>query len=140
MATGSVNPRSKTDHYFELVKKFPLKPIRNERDLDKAIAMADSLVIRKRTRDEDDYLDVLTDLVEKYESATIAEPPMSDGLMLTALLEARGLTQSRVARDTGIAESTISEVIGESRELTRSQVARLVAYFKIPADSFSYEA
>ncbi len=102
--------------------------------------MADELIVRKRTKEEDDYLDVLSDLVEKYESATMAEPPMSDGLMLEALLDARGLSQARVARDTGIAESTISAVLHGNRELTRAQVAKLVAFFKIPADTFTYEA
>ena len=57
------------NEYFELVRRFPLRPIRSERELDNAIAVIDDLIARlARSAEADDYLDVLSDLVEKYES------------------------------------------------------------------------
>jgi HTH-type transcriptional regulator / antitoxin HigA len=55
------------DRYLQLVCQFPLRPLRSEAELDKAIAMVDSLVDRPRlSRGEQDYLDVLADIVERY--------------------------------------------------------------------------
>jgi HTH-type transcriptional regulator / antitoxin HigA len=131
-------PRGK-DRYFELVKQFPLRPIRNERDLSRAISVIDSLVSRDLSTDEDDYLDVLSDLVEKYETETIPEPPMSDGLLLAAHLDARGMTQAELARGARVAESTISSVIHGSRKLTRAQIVRISAFLKIDPAQFLFD-
>src|SRR5947209_18286411 len=59
------------DRYLDLVRRFPLRPIRSEAELDRAIAMIDSLVDQETlSLDEQDYLDVLSDIVEKYETET----------------------------------------------------------------------
>src|SRR5579872_2385309 len=56
------------DLYLTLIREFPLRPIRSEADLDGAIAMIDALTDRGELRpDEQDYLDVLSKLVEEYE-------------------------------------------------------------------------
>lgn len=56
-------------HYLALVRNFPLRPIRSEEALDRAIAVVDDLLDKDDlTQDEQDYLDVLGDLVEEYES------------------------------------------------------------------------
>jgi len=45
--------------YMELVAGFPLRPIRSEAQLDRAIKVVNSLLDQaKRTKDEEDYLDV----------------------------------------------------------------------------------
>src|SRR5262249_38713181 len=76
--------------YFELVRHFPLRPIRSERELDHAIEVIDELIAREdRSRAEDDYLDVLSDLVEKYESEHHPIPDASPVEMLQFLIEER---------------------------------------------------
>ena len=47
--------------------------------------------------DEDDYLEVLSDLVEKYETAHYPPVPISDAEMLRYLIEANETTQAKVA-------------------------------------------
>jgi HTH-type transcriptional regulator/antitoxin HigA len=60
--------RTASDGYLDLVRRFPLRPIRNEKELDRAIAVIDALLDREQlTVAEEDYLDVLGDLVEHYE-------------------------------------------------------------------------
>jgi HTH-type transcriptional regulator / antitoxin HigA len=49
--------------YFRLVRQFPLRPIRSESALARAVRMIDSLLGRNLLPDEQDYLDVLADLV-----------------------------------------------------------------------------
>jgi HTH-type transcriptional regulator / antitoxin HigA len=127
------------DRYMELICQFPLRPIRSEAELDRAIAMVDSLVDRpKLSRAEADYLDILTDIVERYESEAHPIEPVSDSVMLAHLLEARGVTESQVAKATGIAVSTLSEVINDKRSLNRGHIGKLAAYFGVSPDVFAF--
>src|SRR5262249_17529870 len=97
------------ERYLELVRQVPLRPIHSEAALNRAIAMIDSLLdLAKRDADEEDYLDVLSDLVEKYEDEHDPMPPASGSEMLRFLIESQGTTQAKVAAETRIAESTLS--------------------------------
>ncbi len=125
--------------YLTLIRRFPLRPIRSEAELDRAQAVIDELLDHGRLDPaEQDYLDVLGDLVEHYEDAqhAIAIDDLSDADMLEHLIEAKGVTQAEVARSTGIAESRISEVLSARRRLTREQVEQLAIYFHVPPGVF----
>lgn len=132
---------SEQDTYLLLVKEFPLRPIRSDAALVEARRMIDKLVDRLDDLEEGerDYLDVLADLVERYEKATIPMPRLPDQLMLRFLLDAKEVSQSQLAKDTGIAVSTISEVLAGKRKLTRSQVEQLARYFHVGPGVFSCE-
>lgn len=120
------------DTYLTLVRAFPLRPIRDEAGLDRAIVMVNSLLDRDDLDPgEDDYLDVLSDLVEKYEADHHPLPAVSEAEMLRHLIEARDVTQSRLAADTGIAESTVSAILSGKRGLSRNHVAALARYFRV---------
>jgi HTH-type transcriptional regulator/antitoxin HigA len=140
MATGKktkLTPPSAT--YFRLIREFPLRPIRSEAELDRAIAMLDRLIDQDSLDPAaDDYLDVLSDLVEKYEEKhhPIDTSDLTDGDMLAHLIEARDVSQVEVSRQTGIAESTISEVLKGKRQLTRAQIDKLAAYFHVEPGVF----
>jgi HTH-type transcriptional regulator/antitoxin HigA len=50
------------DHYQELMQEFPLRPIRSDRQLDRADGIVFRLTAQKSlTRGEQDYLEVLSD-------------------------------------------------------------------------------
>lgn len=60
--------------YLELVRRFPLRPIRTEEELDAATVVIHSLIDKEvLTPPEDDYLDVLSDLVIAYEEVHYPE-------------------------------------------------------------------
>jgi HTH-type transcriptional regulator/antitoxin HigA len=130
----------KLERYVKLVSRFPLIPIESDAQLDRAIALINELLDRDRNVEEDLYLDVLGTLVEQYENETYPEEPVADAEILAHLLEARGMTQARLAKKAGIAESTISEVLKGSRKLTRSQIGRVSAAFNIPANVFDFSS
>jgi HTH-type transcriptional regulator / antitoxin HigA len=141
MATATKNARKRSDrsHYFELIQQFPLRPLRSEKELSEAIKVIDSLIIRgDLDSGEQDYLDILTDIVEKYEAHEHPMPPVSESVMLRHLLEARGITQSKLAADTKILMSTISEVLNDKRRLTRHQVAVISKYFGVSQSVFQF--
>ena len=136
---GSVYGKGR-DRYLDLIQRFPLRPLRTDADLDAAIAVIDSLVDQdERSAPEEDYLDVLSDLVEAYEEKTIPIAEPDDAEMLRLLIEAKGVTQAKLAKDTRIAESTISEVLAGKRKLNRKQIGKLSRYFKISPSAFAFE-
>lgn len=125
--------------YLSLINLFPLRPIRSDSHLNRAVRVIDSLLSRPRlTREEKDYLEVLSHLVERYEEETHPIPPASDAEMLQHLIEARCISQSEVARETGIADSTISEVLNGKRALNRNHIGRLARYFRVSPNVFPY--
>src|SRR5439155_16365817 len=104
--------------YFRLVREFPLKPIRSEKELDQAGAIINRLVdrgVHGLTAGEDAYLDVLSDLTKKYETEHHPIEDVSPAEVLAHLIEAKGVTQRAVAEATGIPESTISELLAGRR-------------------------
>ena len=118
--------------YLDLVRELPLRPLRSEADLDRAIAMIDRLSDRASLApEEDDYLEVLAVLVEAYETEHEPEPVVSTAAMLRHLIEAKGVTQAEVAGATGAGESTISEVLSGKREVSRKVMRALADYFRV---------
>ena len=140
MASGKIASR-KTDRpapppasYLALIRRFPLRPITSEVQLDQATAVMNSLLDRDDLDPaEADYLDVLGDLVERYEDVhhPVAIADLTAGAMLEHLLDAKVVSPPAVARATGIAEATLAEVLAGKRELTPTQISRLTAYFHV---------
>lgn len=127
--------------YLELVCQFPLRPIRTDQDLDAAIAIIDVLIDQSAlSTPEKDYLDVLSDLVETYETEKVPFKPVGDAYLLRFLIEQKSVTQAAVADGSSIAESTISEVLAGRRKLNRGQIAKLSHYFHVNPGAFISEA
>ena len=126
--------------YFTLIHRFPPRPIRSDRDLDRATAVIDDLTSRPRLgRDEQDYLDVLSDLVEKYEDVQHPIPSASDAEMLSFLIEQKDITQAEVARVAGLSTSTLSEILSGKRTIPRFKIGRLAGYFNVSPAVFAFE-
>ena len=77
------------------------------------------------------YLDALSDLVAAYEDAHHAIEPASDADMLRHLLEAKGVTQAQLSNKTGLAKSSVSEVLAGKRPFSRQMIRTLSGYFKV---------
>lgn len=138
MSTLNYTGKAK-DRYLELILRFPLRPLRCDEELEAAVAVIDSLLSRPALkREEQDYLEVLGDLVETYETEAHPLGPVSDADLLSHLIEARGVSQSKVAEATGIAVSTISEVLRGKRTLNRAHIGKLARYFHVSPDTFVF--
>jgi len=120
------------DSYLELVTAFPLASIKSEEHLDEAQKVMDRLLAKGGLDDgAATYLDALSDLVATYEDAHHAVEPASDADMLRHLLEAQGVTQAELSRETLIPKSTISEVLAGKKPMSRQMIRKLAAYFKV---------
>jgi HTH-type transcriptional regulator/antitoxin HigA len=120
------------DSYLELVLAFPLTSIRSEEHLEAAQEVIDEL-LTKGELDEGEqlYLDGLSDLVGDYEDEHHVIEPASDADMLRHLMEAKGVTQAQLHRDTGIAKSTVSEMLAGRKAFTRQIIRKLADYFHV---------
>lgn len=128
--------RRMPDSYFALIQEFPLAPIRNDAQLTAAQEMIDRLLTRRLDRGARSYLDVLTDLVERYEEEHVPIPDAPEADVLRELMRANGLTQSKLAGVVGISQSTISAVINGSRSLTKEQIVKLAKFFRVAPAAF----
>jgi HTH-type transcriptional regulator/antitoxin HigA len=117
--------------WLELAAEFPLRPIRSDEDLERAIAMIDRVTdIESPTSSEADYRDVLADLIADYEDEH--EPDdVSPAEMLRHLIDSRGVTQAEVARGSGLSDATISHILVGHRPPSRRAITALSAYFKV---------
>ena len=137
MATTTRQPTPPSEDYLELVRLFPPRMIRDDAELDRAIAVVDELLDRpKRSSDEREYLAVLGLLIEDYERTHVELPGVTGVELLRHLMEENGLTQSDLAPLFGGNRSIVSEVLHGKRGLALSHVQRLAEYFGLPSDLF----
>ncbi len=125
------------DPYLELIHRFPLKPIRCDKEMTEAHQVVNSLLDREDLCSEErDYLEILARLVEEYEDRAYPMDAVSEADALEHLIDAKGVSQTCVAEGTGIALSTISEVLASKRNLTLADVRALAEYFDVDPGVF----
>lgn len=124
------------DSYFALVREFPLRSIRSEAELDAAELILHRLLARRLDRGETLYRDALTDLIEVYEEKSQPIPDAPEAEVLALLMESNALSQSALAREVGISQSTLSAVLSGTRSLTREQVVNMARRFNVSPSAF----
>jgi HTH-type transcriptional regulator/antitoxin HigA len=120
------------DSYLECIQTFPLTTIASDDHLEAAGEVMDRLLATGSTdRGQQSYLDALSDLVSSYEDEHFPIEPASDADMLRHLLDAKGVSQAQLHRETGISKSSISEVLSEKKPLSRPMMRKLADYFHV---------
>ena len=135
-----VKRQEPTESYWKLCRRFPLRPITSDTELDQATTIIDELVDRgfdNLDPGEADYLDVLSELSEAFEEKQHPLEPVSDGEMLEFLCEQHQVTRNAVAEATGIATTTLSAVVQGKKEFTREQIRRLCEFFHTTPEVFA---
>jgi HTH-type transcriptional regulator/antitoxin HigA len=84
----------------------------------------------KPTKVEQEAIELLTVLIDRYESEHYPIPDASPIDVLRYLLERNGLTQRDIAAELG-SETTVSLVMSGRRQLTREHIARLSERFHV---------
>ncbi len=123
--------------YAELVAQFPLRPLHDEVDYDNALEVAEALVgLTDLTEDQADYLDVLTDIIQKYEGRRHAIGGQSNPLdSLKRMLKEQGLGGSDLGRLLGNRPLGGAILRGE-RGLSKAHIRILAEHFKVSTDLF----
>ena len=87
------------------------------------------------TRAEQEAIELLTLLIERYEETSYPIPKVDAVSVVRFLLEHQGLTQRDLVPEFG-SESAVSMFLAGQRKLTLEQVRKLSKRFKLPADVF----
>mgnify|MGYP000923007167 CR=1 FL=1 len=110
-----------------------IKPIRSERDYEAALHEIEQLFDASTGSPEADRLDVLTTLVEAYESQHYPMPQADPVEMLKYYMESRGLTRADIEPFIG-SRARVAEILNRKRPLTLEMIRRLYAGLGIPAE------
>lgn len=110
-----------------------LKPIRNDRELNRALKRIDELWGAKPGTPKGDELDVLMLIVEKYEGEHYAIPGSDPIEAIKFLMEQKGLARKDIEPYIGTS-GRVSEVLSGKRNLTLSMIKKLHEGLNIPYD------
>jgi HTH-type transcriptional regulator / antitoxin HigA len=120
------------DSYLKLVTAFPLASIKSDEQLQEAQKVMDQLLAQGELKGgEEMYLDALSDLVAAYEDEHYPIERASDADMLRHLMEAKGVTQAQLSRETTVPKSTISEILAGKKHLSRQMIRKFADYFQV---------
>jgi HTH-type transcriptional regulator / antitoxin HigA len=123
--------------YLRLIKRFPLRPIRNDEQNMLAAEVCDSLTdhIGSLSPAENDYLEVLTDLIAKYESKWDDEVAvMTPRELIQYLMKQNDLAQKDLIQEFG-SPSRVSEFLKGERKLSVEQAKKLARRFSLNISS-----
>jgi len=111
-----------------------LKPIKSDRELNRALKRMDELWGAKSGTPKGDELDILMLLVEKYEDESFAIPKSDPVEAIKFLMEQNSLSRKDLEPYIG-ASGRVSEVLSRKRTLTLAMIKKLHAGLKIPYES-----
>lgn len=108
-----------------------LKPIKSDRELERALTRIDELWGSKPDTQKGDELDVLMLLVEKYEDEHYAIPASDPIEAIKFLMEQKGLSRKDLEPYTGTSVR-VSEILNKKRGLSLSMIKKLHEGLNIP--------
>ncbi len=138
--TGKILATTK-DEYLELVKSFPLRVIRSDREHQEAVAVLGRLVGRKDAKLSDgarQYADALARFIQDYDQR---EYPLLSGKRsslekLKYVLAESGMTPGELARVLGASQPLTSHILTGKRNLTTTHMRKLGEHFRIAPGYF----
>lgn len=115
--------------------------IHNEQELaEYTQALFDLTAKPDPTPDEEEAIELISLLIDRYETEHYPLPEAEPADVLRFLLERNGLSQRDIAPELG-SESTVSLVLSGKRQLNRDHIARLSRRFNVsPAVFFGMSA
>ena len=134
MKSANRSPPPPDRTYLDLIRRHPLRPIRGRAEYDAAAAMLDTLVLRgDLTAGEEDYLAVLTDLVEAYDRAHFPAAPdrRPPHERLRSLMADAGVSPADLQQILGVAQSTVSMILSGKRGMSKQTVVALGKRFNL---------
>jgi HTH-type transcriptional regulator / antitoxin HigA len=115
---------------YSLDVSMPL-PITSGRQHAEYLSVLDRLASKKSlTREENQYAQVLTTLIETYEEQNHSIPDASPIDVLRALMDANDLRQKDLAPIFG-SEGIVSEVLSGKREINKNHIGKLSSRFGV---------
>ncbi len=118
--------------WFERINKMTIKPIRTEDDYDAALKELDRLIDARPGTPEYDQLEVLSILIEAYETEHYPIPLPAPIAAIEFHMERLGLTRKDLEPYIG-SRARVSEILNRKRHLTLNMIRNLEKGLGIPA-------
>lgn len=118
--------------YRRIRQRIPIGPLRTEAEYHRAVAVLDDIVDeigQHETHPLADLAETLGLAIEAYEDLHVRIPDTSSPVILRALMEEHGLSQSDLP-EIG-SQGVVSEILSGNRDLNVRQIARLAARFGV---------
>jgi HTH-type transcriptional regulator/antitoxin HigA len=124
-------PVSVLTEYRDLLFKYVPQPIYTDQAYRRALAQLEQLMEPRPSEARSRLLEVLSTLIESYESREHPTPEVSPSQMLAHLIANRKVKSADVARETGIPPATLSSVLANRRGISKINARKLADYFKV---------
>ena len=137
MKTKKTKPHG-ADRFLELVKAFPLRPIRSEEEHAEAMEVYRRLVLRQSplTAAEQDYMETLLMLVSDYEKKKHGPATKQNPLsVLKHLMAERQMTVNDLGKVIG-SQPMASMILNGKRGMSKANIHRLAKHFGVNAGLF----
>ncbi|HEY0793859.1 MAG TPA: helix-turn-helix domain-containing protein [Chthoniobacterales bacterium] len=130
-------PRAKPHSYEELVRVYLPRKIHDRLGYQQAVEVVDWLAGHDLNPDQEDFLDLVSDLVVEYESQQgMHDGPASPVELLQFLVEENGLTTREIGTLLGIHPSTAARILKGQRSITPEHAKKLGARFAVRPSRF----
>ena len=110
--------------------------VRTESDLADARSRLDDLLSRPADEQVDAAIDVLSDLIEAYETEHLPFPGAPAGDVLAELMASNGVTAEALGAATGVAPADLAAILAGSRPPSPGEVSNLAAFFNASPAAF----
>ncbi|MGA2231683.1 MAG: hypothetical protein ABSH22_12360 [Tepidisphaeraceae bacterium] len=108
------------------------RPLRDAVDYHNAAEVVDRLaLLKRRTRDQDDYLEAISTFIEKYDRDLFDEQAVQNPIQtLRFLMEGRDMTASDIGRILGN-RSLGAAILRGDRAISKANAIKLAEHFKV---------
>ncbi len=134
----AITKKPSRDAYFNLVRAFPLRRITAASDHARALVIFRQLG-DGTDRGTRDYVEVLVDLIADYEKRagfTFDTSGVTAADLVRHKIDERGMTVSALAKQAGIAQSNLSEMLNGTRGWSKTAIRSLSKLLNIRAERF----
>ena len=138
MTTKHVNlPAEVPNTYEDLVRLYPPRKIHDQVELENVTEIADWLALRAKNDAQLDYLELLGDLIDQYESLPAeTDKPANPLKILRYLVEENQITTRQLGTVLGVDHSVASRILSGERSITVEHAKKLGARFKVKPQLF----
>lgn len=124
--------------YAALCRVLPPRPIHDDVGYRNTVEISDVFAgfEDRMTPDQNDYFDLLCQLIEKYDAETAKSPKLGTSALLRHLLAEHGLSGAGLSRILGKSTSLGPMILRGERKITADHAVRLGNHFRLRPDAF----
>jgi HTH-type transcriptional regulator / antitoxin HigA len=136
--TVKTDPQRVSAAYLALLRGFAPRPIRNDDEHRRAIAVVNGLLDRPAlVPDEADHLEVIGLLIADYEDSIYEHPDFTPVDRLRHLMAEHSMTQAELARRAEVAVTSLSDILNGKRLISPKVRTKLAQCFGVSISFFA---